>query len=91
MAWLVTRIGLSDRISGVTWKQIYGASMLAGIGFTMSLFISNLAFDDPALLANAKVGILAASAISAGLGWIVLNQNGKQPAALSEEADLELE
>ena len=70
MAWLGTKIGLSDRISGVTWKQIYGTAMLAGIGFTMSLFISNLAFDDPALLANAKVGILAASAISAGLGWI---------------------
>ena len=91
MAWLVTKIGLSDRISGVTWKQIYGTAMLAGIGFTMSLFISNLAFDDPALLANAKVGILAASAISAGLGWIVLSRNGNKLAPASEPTELELE
>jgi NhaA family Na+:H+ antiporter len=76
MAWLVTRIGLSRKINGVTWKQIYGASMLAGIGFTMSLFISNLAFSDPVMLSNAKVGILVASFISAGLGWIVLSRNG---------------
>jgi NhaA family Na+:H+ antiporter len=76
MAWLVTKAGLSKKIKGVTWKQIYGASLLAGIGFTMSLFISNLAFGDPALLANAKIGILAASFLSAGLGWIVLRQNG---------------
>jgi NhaA family Na+:H+ antiporter len=83
MAWLVTWFGLSKKISGVSWKQIYGASMLAGIGFTMSLFISNLAFSDPVMQSNAKVGILAASFISAGLGWIVLSRNWKpihQPA-----------
>lgn len=91
MAWLVTRIGLSEKAKSITWRQIYGVSMLGGIGFTMSLFISNLAFDDPALLANAKVGILAASAISAGLGWVVLNRNGKPLAAVSEEIDLDLE
>ena len=76
MAWLVTRLGLSRMIGGVTWNQIWGASMLAGIGFTMSLFISNLAFSDPAMLTNAKVGILAASFISAVLGWIILSRNG---------------
>ncbi len=76
LAWLVTRVGWSQKIEGVTWKQIYGAAMLAGIGFTMSLFISNLAFSDPAMLANAKVGILVASLISAGLGWIILSRNG---------------
>ncbi len=76
MSWLVTRLGLSRKANGVTWKQIYGASMLAGIGFTMSLFISNLAFTDPVMLSNAKVGILAASFLSAGLGWVVLSKNG---------------
>ena len=84
MAWLVTRMGLSRKINGVTWKQIYGASMLAGIGFTMSLFISNLAFSDPVMLSNAKVGILVASFISAGLGWFVLSQNGT-PAPQAKE------
>ncbi len=76
MAWLVTRLKLSNKIRGVSWRQIYGASLLAGIGFTMSLFIANLAFSDPVLLGYAKVGILAASAISAGLGWVVLSRNG---------------
>jgi len=84
MAWLVTRMGLSRKINGVTWRQIYGASMLAGIGFTMSLFISNLAFSDPVMLSNAKVGILVASFISAGLGWFVLSRNGT-PAPQAKE------
>jgi len=83
MAWLITRVGLSRKITGVTWKQIYGASMLAGIGFTMSLFISNLAFSDPVMLTSAKVGILTASFISAGLGWFILSRNG-QPAQAAE-------
>jgi NhaA family Na+:H+ antiporter len=83
MAWLVTRLGLSEKIGGVTWKQIWGASMLAGIGFTMSLFISNLAFSDPVMLTNAKVGILAASFISAVLGWMVLSRNGNQGDQIS--------
>jgi NhaA family Na+:H+ antiporter len=77
LAWLVTRLGISSKIAGVTWKQIWGASMLAGIGFTMSLFISNLAFTDPVMLTNAKVGILAASVVSAVLGWFVLTRNGE--------------
>jgi len=85
MAWLVTRVGLSRKINGVTWKQIYGASMLAGIGFTMSLFISNLAFSDPAMLSNAKVGILTASFISAGLGWFILSRNGEPKPQAKEE------
>lgn len=77
MAWLVTKLGLSSKVKGVTWGQIYGASMVAGIGFTMSLFISNLAFTDPVILANAKVGILVASFVSAGLGWFVLSWSCK--------------
>ena len=83
MAWFVTKIGLSEKISGVTWKQIWGAATLAGIGFTMSLFIGNLAFSDPALLLNAKVGILIASLISAFLGWMILRNNGTTEAARS--------
>lgn len=85
MAWLVTKLGLSTKVNGVSWAQIHGVSLIAGIGFTMSLFIGNLAFSDPVLLANAKVGILVASLISAVLGWIVLSwackmkqRNGEQ-------------
>ena len=59
--------------------------MLAGIGFTMSLFISNLAFSDPVMLTNAKVGILVASFISAGLGWLILSRNGVPKSQADED------
>jgi NhaA family Na+:H+ antiporter len=60
--------------AGVTWTQIAGVSCLAGIGFTMSLFITGLAFSDEALVANAKVGILAASLLSGIIGSAILSQ-----------------
>jgi len=66
-AWLVVRSGLATLPDGVGWRHMYGVAWLGGIGFTMSLFVSELAFPDPALLAAAKLGILVASAI-AGLG-----------------------
>jgi NhaA family Na+:H+ antiporter len=58
---------------GVTWKHIYGVGLLAGIGFTMSIFISGLAFADEAVVQVAKIGIFAASFISAIAGLLVLN------------------
>jgi NhaA family Na+:H+ antiporter len=64
---LVVRAGLAPLPSGVTMKHIYGAAWLGGIGFTMSLFISDLAFGGGPVLALAKVGILVAS-ITAGVG-----------------------
>jgi NhaA family Na+:H+ antiporter len=64
-----TRVSLPE---GVTWAQIAGVSCLAGIGFTMSLFITGLAFSDEALVANAKVGILAASLLSGIIGSTIL-------------------
>ena len=57
---------------GVTWGQIYGAAILAGIGFTMSLFVTDLAFPNRALIGPAKLGILAASALAAVAGYGVL-------------------
>jgi NhaA family Na+:H+ antiporter len=71
-SWLSVRLGLARLPQGVQWKHIAGAGWLAGIGFTMSLFIAQLAFRDPQMIDEAKLGILAASAISAatGLGWL---------------------
>ncbi len=66
-SWLVVRSGFASLPGGVGWLHMYGAAWLGGIGFTMSLFVSELAFPDAALLAAAKLGILVASAI-AGLG-----------------------
>lgn len=57
-SWLAARLGLASLPPGLSWRQVYGVSWFAGIGFTMSLFITTLAFDDPHLLAIAKVAIL---------------------------------
>ena len=58
--------------SGVTWGHVLGVSFLAGIGFTMSMFIANLAFGEGPLLDSAKAGILGASLISGALGAFIL-------------------
>lgn len=70
--WLNVRLGLASLPVGVTWRHVYGVGWLAGIGFTMSLFISGLAFGPSPLLSTAKVGILAGSLISGVGGWLIL-------------------
>ena len=71
-AWLAVKSGISEMPQGVNWLHIYGASWLAGIGFTMSLFISDLAFAEGSLLDVAKVGILTASLIAGIVGWSII-------------------
>ena len=70
--WVAVRLGLARLPDGVTWLQIYGASLLAGIGFTMSLFIGTLAFSDPEQAAAVRIGVLTGSLLSAIAGAIVL-------------------
>jgi NhaA family Na+:H+ antiporter len=71
--WLTVRFGLASSLRGATWLQVWGVAMLCGIGFTMSLFIGALAFpDDPALVEEAKLGILAGSFLSAVTGYALL-------------------
>lgn len=72
MSRLMVALKLSVLPEGVTWKHIIGAGLLAGIGFTMSIFISGLAFTDESLQQVAKIGIFGASLISAVIGLIVL-------------------
>lgn len=71
-SWLATRTRLAAMLDGIGWRQIVGVGMLGGIGFTMSLFIANLAFGDGPALETAKVGILVASVVSGIAGAIVL-------------------
>jgi NhaA family Na+:H+ antiporter len=71
-SWLAIKVGRAALPSGVTWAQLWGVSCLAGVGFTMSLFIGELAFSSPELVSEAKVGILAASLIAGALGYLVL-------------------
>ncbi len=70
--WLVVRTGIATLPYGANWAHVYGLSALAGIGFTMSLFIGGLSFDDPALMNEVRLGVLVASAISAVIGYAVL-------------------
>lgn len=58
---------------GLKWKHIAGTGMLAGIGFTMSIFVALLAFDDAGFIAAAKIAIIAASVIAAILGLLSLH------------------
>lgn len=73
-AWLAVRLGVASLPRRVTWSHIVGAGLLAGIGFTVSLSVSNLAFADEELLTQAKLGVLAASLLAAALGsaWLLL-------------------
>jgi NhaA family Na+:H+ antiporter len=71
LSWLAVRLGIATLPEGVGWMAVLGGGLLAGIGFTMALFIAALALEGPTLGA-AKVGILAASAVAAILGMAVL-------------------
>ena len=71
-AWLAVRSGLSELPEGMGWRHVYGAGWLAGIGFTMSLFITDLAFSEDSLVEAAKVGILCSSVVAGVVGWTIL-------------------
>jgi NhaA family Na+:H+ antiporter len=71
--WLMVKLGLATRLRGASWLQIYGVSLLCGIGFTMSLFIGALAFPSrPDLVEEAKLGVLLGSFVSALAGYAIL-------------------
>lgn len=71
-SWLAVKLRWAELPAGVTWRQIYAAGWLAGIGFTMSLFIAELAFSAEMDLEAAKVGILAASLLAGITGYLLL-------------------
>jgi NhaA family Na+:H+ antiporter len=82
-SWLAVKLGIADLPYGVNWSQLFAASWLAGIGFTMSLFIASSAFSG-VVLDVAKVGILVASLLAslAGTAWLLLTS--AQKAGTSE-------
>ncbi|MFZ9395678.1 MAG: Na+/H+ antiporter NhaA [Erythrobacter sp.] len=80
--WLAVTTGFAQKPEGAGWLEIYGVSILCGIGFTMSLFIGGLAFPaQPLLVEEAKLGILTGSAISALLGYTLLRMTAARPPA----------
>jgi Na+:H+ antiporter, NhaA family len=86
-AKVAVRSGLAQLPSGVTWRQITAVGVLAGIGFTVSIFISSLAFDDPVHLLEAKTGVLAASVVAGLLGYFALRNGTEYEPEARSEAD----
>lgn len=72
--WIMDKLGLGELPNKTTILHVWGASCLSGIGFTMSIFVTNLAFDDPVLIDNAKISILFVSLTSGILGYAVLKR-----------------
>lgn len=72
IVYIGEKLGLFNRPNGATWLQVYGVALLCGIGFTMSLFISMLAFVSPELQDLSKIGVFIGSFLSGGLGYIIL-------------------
>lgn len=84
--FVADKIGFAPRPAHANWPEIWGISILCGIGFTMSLFIGGLAFpNQPEFVESAKLGILTGSAISALVGFIVLRLTTTHPDAHCEE------
>ena len=72
VTFLLVRLGIAPMPNGANWLQIYGIACLAGIGFTMSLFIGSLSFDDQTMMNAVRLGVLGGSAVSAVLGYAAL-------------------
>lgn len=70
--WLAVTTGFAAKPRGATWLQIYAVAVICGIGFTMSLFIGGLAFSDPLLVEEAKLGTLGGSILAATTGYLML-------------------
>ncbi|MCB0711440.1 MAG: Na+/H+ antiporter NhaA [Ignavibacteriae bacterium] len=88
-SWISVKLGFAALPSGVKWKHIYGVAWLGGIGFTMSLFVANLAFGGSPLGEESKIGILTASIIAGTIGFIILKRMtapGKGESVEGEES-----
>ncbi len=88
------RLGLSALPGGATVRHVFGIAAIAGIGFTVSIFVAGLAYDTPAMLDEAKVGILAASAVAATVGLAILagaRSDGSESQDLDAEVEADLE
>ena len=83
------RLGLGRLPDGARWGHVIGVGAVAGIGFTVSLFITGLAFDDVAVQDDAKIGILVASVVAALGGTLAFVLASRNPAATRLEDELE--
>lgn len=77
-AWLTEKVGLGRFPTGMTKSRLFGVAMTAGIGFTVAIFIANLAFTDGEVVEIAKLGILVGSLVAAVAGYLVLRFTSKE-------------
>lgn len=75
--WLASRFGIVELPRHVSWNSVIGVGFLAGIGFTVAIFISGLAFTDPALILNAQFGIMCASVLAGLAGYSILRMTSR--------------
>ena len=83
-SWIAARSGIGTLPQGASWGQIIAVAAIAGIGFTVSLFIAGLAFTEASLVDEAKIGILAASAVAAAVGALILRVSGGRSSSQSD-------
>ncbi len=83
--WLVRKMGWADLPEGLRMPHMWGAAFLASIGFTMSLFITELAFRDPDLVMQAKIGVLAVSIFCSLAGYMIINSASKMAQEEAKE------
>lgn len=78
MCWLIFKLGISKMPNGMNFKQVYGAALLCGVGFTMSLFIGGLAFGGDTALFDERLGIIMGSIVSGIAGYLMLKASLKE-------------
>jgi NhaA family Na+:H+ antiporter len=81
ISWLAIKTGLAAKPEGASWAQLLGVGLLGGIGFTMSLFIGTLAFDEVDKAAQLRLGVLAGSLLSATAGYLLLRLSAGSSAS----------
>ncbi|QQA41317.1 Na+/H+ antiporter NhaA [Pelagovum pacificum] len=80
LTWLMVKMGYARLPHGANWLHIYGVAALAGVGFTMSLFIGSLSFADPDMMNQVRLGVLSGSIISGIIGYTALRMASSRPA-----------
>lgn len=80
ITWLAVRLGIGRLPVGVRWRHFVGMAAVAGIGFTVAIFVAGLAYDDAGLQDQAKIGVLSASLLAALLGSAILATARREPA-----------
>jgi Na+:H+ antiporter, NhaA family len=83
-SFVAVKLGVSHLPAEVSWKHILGAGFLGGIGFTMSIFITLLAFENPEIVQSSKIAILLSSVAAGTVGFLILNRQPPCPAAQSD-------